>query len=51
LAQYGHSRDKREERPQINYGLLCNVEGVPIAIDVVEGKWAIPRPSRIRWRS
>jgi transposase len=43
LAQYGHSRDKREDRPQINYGLLCNVEGVPIAIDVVEGKVGDPK--------
>jgi len=43
LAQYGHSRDKREDRPQINYGLLCNVEGIPIAIDVVEGKVGDPK--------
>ncbi len=43
LAQFGYSRDKREDRPQINYGLLCNAEGVPVAIDVVEGKVGDPR--------
>ncbi len=43
LAQFGYSRDKREDRPQINYGLLCNGEGVPVAIDVVEGKVGDPR--------
>jgi len=43
LAQFGYSRDKREDRPQINYGLLCSGEGVPVAIDVVEGKVGDPR--------
>ena len=43
LAQFGYSRDKREDRPQINYGLLCNAGGVPVAIDVVEGKVGDPR--------
>ena len=43
LAQFGYSRDKREDRPQINYGLLCNGEGVPVAIEVVEGKVGDPR--------
>jgi transposase len=43
LAQFGYSRDKREDRPQINYGLLCNADGVPVAIDVVEGKVGDPR--------
>src|SRR5208282_1145029 len=38
LAQHGYSRDKRKDLPQINYGLLCNFEGVPVAIEVVEGK-------------
>jgi CBS domain-containing protein len=37
LAQYGYSRDGRKDRPQINYGLLCNSDGVPVAIEVVEG--------------
>jgi transposase len=37
LAHHGHSRDHRGDRPQINYGLLCNEEGVPVAIEVVEG--------------
>jgi transposase len=37
LAQHGYSRDHRGDRPQINYGLLCSEEGIPVAIEVVEG--------------
>jgi len=29
LAKHGYSRDHRGDRPQINYGLLCNDEGDP----------------------
>jgi transposase len=43
LAQHGYSRDKRKDLPQINYGLLCNFEGVPVAIEVVEGKVGDPK--------
>lgn len=42
LAQYGHSRDHRSDRPQIVYGLLCTQEGLPIAVEVFEGKTADP---------
>jgi hypothetical protein len=42
LAQYGHSRDHRGDRPQIVYGLLCTREGLPIAIEVFEGNTADP---------
>lgn len=42
LAQLGHSRDHRRDRPQIVYGLLCTREGVPIAIEVFEGNTADP---------
>src|SRR6201996_68301 len=42
LAQYGHSRDHRGDRPQIVYGLLCTREGLPIAIEVFEGNRADP---------
>jgi transposase len=42
LAQYGYSRDGRKDRPQINYGLLCNTDGVPVAIEVVEGSVGDP---------
>lgn len=43
LAQYGHSRDHRSDRPQIVYGLLCTRDGLPIAVEVFEGNTADPR--------
>lgn len=42
LAQFGHSRDHRSDRPQIVYGLLCTRDGLPIAIEVFEGNVADP---------
>lgn len=42
LAQFGHSRDHRSDRPQIVYGLLCTRLGLPIAIEVFEGNTADP---------
>ena len=43
LAKYGHSRDHREDRPQVQYGLLCSEEGIPVAIEVVEGNTGDPK--------
>ena len=42
LAQRGYSRDHRPDRPQIVYGLLCNQQGCPVAIEVFEGNTADP---------
>ena len=42
LARYGHSRDHRDDRPQIVYGLLCTREGLPIAVEVFDGNTADP---------
>ena len=42
LAHFGHSRDRRRDRPQIVYGLLCSRTGLPIAIEVFEGNTADP---------
>jgi hypothetical protein len=42
LAKHGYSRDHRPDRPQIVYGLLCNREGCPVAIEVFEGNTADP---------
>jgi transposase len=42
LARFGYSRDHRPDRMQINYGLLCNDEGIPVAIEVVEGNTGDP---------
>jgi len=40
LVSFGHSRDGKKGFPQIVYGLLCNAEGCPIAIEVFEGNTA-----------
>jgi len=37
LIQYGYNRDGRREFPQIVYGLICNAEGCPVAIEVFPG--------------
>lgn len=42
LARFGYSRDRRPDRPQIVYGLLCEREGRPIAIEVFDGDAADP---------
>lgn len=42
LAKFGHSRDGKKGFPQIVYGLLCNAEGCPVAVEVFEGNMADP---------
>jgi hypothetical protein len=42
LARFGYSRDRRPDRPQIVYGLLCEREGRPLAIEVFDGDTADP---------
>ena len=42
LRKHGYSRDHRGDRPQIVYGLLCDSEGRPIAIEVFPGNTADP---------
>lgn len=37
LARFGYSWDHRRDRMQITYGLLCNAEGCPVAVEVFEG--------------
>jgi transposase len=43
LAKLGHSRDGRKDRPQIVFGLLCNGEGCPVAVEVFEGNVGDPK--------
>jgi Transposase DDE domain len=43
LAQHGYSRDRRSDRPQIVYGLLCAADGTPVAIEVFEGNTSDPK--------
>jgi len=42
LAKYGHNRDGKRGVPQINYGLLCDRNGCPVATEVFEGNTADP---------
>jgi hypothetical protein len=42
LAAFGHNRDGKNGYPQIVYGLLCNAEGCPVAIEVFRGNTADP---------
>jgi transposase len=42
LIKHGYSRDHRSDRPQIVYGLLCDSEGRPIAIEVFPGNTSDP---------
>ena len=42
LAKLGYSRDGKKGTLQIVYGLLCDVEGRPIAIEVFEGNTGDP---------
>jgi hypothetical protein len=48
LAQFGHSRDGKPGFPQIVYGLLCNAEGCPVAVEVFEGNTADPATLRVQ---
>lgn len=42
LAAFGYSRDKKRGAPQINYGLMTDRDGRPIAIEVFKGNTADP---------
>ena len=42
LAHFGHSRDERSGNPQIVYGLLTDVHGCPVAVEVFTGNTADP---------
>lgn len=42
LVKRGYSRDGKKSFPQIIYGLLCNRDGCPVAIEVFAGNTADP---------
>jgi hypothetical protein len=50
LARHGYSRDHRPDRLQIVYGLLCDRDGRPIAIEVFDGDSGDPStlPAQVR---
>lgn len=43
LVQFGYNRDGKKRFPQIVYGLLCNAQGCPVAIEVFQGNTADPK--------
>lgn len=42
LAAFGHNRDGKKGRPIIVYGVLCDRQGRPVAVDVYPGNTADP---------
>ena len=42
LARRGHSRDGKKGKLQIEFGLLCDAEGRPVAVEVFPGNAADP---------
>ncbi len=42
LAQYGYCRDGKRGKLQIEFGLLCNRQGCPVAVEVFDGNTADP---------
>jgi transposase len=53
LAAFGHNRDAKKGKRQVNYGLLTNAQGIPVAVSVFEGntgdpKTLLPQLSKVR---
>ena len=42
LAARGHNRDKKKGKLQVNYGLLTNPAGIPVAVSVFKGNTGDP---------
>lgn len=43
LAAFGHSRDKKRGKRQIEYGVLASTKGLPLAIEVFPGNTSDPK--------
>ncbi len=43
LAAQGYNRDGKKGKPQVNYGLLTNRLGIPVAVSVFEGNTGDPK--------
>lgn len=53
LARLGHDRDGKKHKLQVNYGLLTDARGCPVAVSVYEGNTAdsatlLPQAKRLR---
>ena len=42
LAAWGHNRDDKKGKLQVNYGLLTNRRGIPVAVSIFEGNTSDP---------
>ena len=42
LAKHGYSRDGKPDKLQIEFGLLCDADGCPVAVEVFEGNVSDP---------
>ena len=42
LAQYGYNRDKKKGKQIIVYGVMCNDEGIPVAVEIYPGNTGDP---------
>jgi Transposase DDE domain len=43
LAKFGHSRDGKRGKLQIVFGLVCNADGCPVAVEVFDGNTGDPK--------
>jgi len=43
LAAFGHNRDGKKGKLQVNYGLLTNRQGIPVSVSVFEGNTGDPK--------
>ena len=43
LAERGHNRDGKQGKLQVNYGLLTNPQGIPVAVSVFKGNTGDPK--------
>jgi hypothetical protein len=42
LAKLGHNRDGKRGKLQVNFGLLCTADGLPVAVEVFDGNMGDP---------
>ncbi|HEB93950.1 MAG TPA: hypothetical protein ENI94_10910 [Gammaproteobacteria bacterium] len=52
LAAFGHNRDGKKGKRQINYGLLTNARGIPVSVSVFKGNTGDAKtllPQQVGW--
>ena len=55
LAEFGHNKDGKRGKPQVNFGLLCDLDGRPLGVSVYRGslrdnQTLIPQVRQLRRR-